>query len=142
MSTAHIEHVNLTVSDLEATAQWLITALPHWRVRGQGQVDWFGQQIRWMHVGDDHTYLALQEGAQGEPLDWRDLKPGVKHIGLVVDSLDAAVSRLEQAGHALDHWGGETAWRRSVYLIAPGGLQFELVEYRSADPALRNDYAA
>jgi hypothetical protein len=31
--------------------------------------------------------------------------------------------------------------RRSAYVVAPGSVQFEFVQYNSTDPALRNDYS-
>jgi hypothetical protein len=63
-------------------------------------------------------------------------------VGLLVPSVDEAVSRLALAGYALDHWGGATPSRRSVYVVDPDSVQFEFVEYLCDDPAARNAYAA
>lgn len=141
MSTATLEHVNLTVNDLTLSLHFVQTALPAWRVRGQGRMDWFGKPIRWLHVGTDETYLALQSGGEGAALDWQSHRTGVKHVGLVVSDLDAVVGRLTEAGFALDHWGGASAYRRSAYFVEAGSVQFEFVEYLSEDPAMRNHYA-
>ena len=46
MSTANLEHVNLTVSDLDRSLRFVQAALPDWRVRGQGRMDWFGKPIQ------------------------------------------------------------------------------------------------
>jgi catechol 2,3-dioxygenase-like lactoylglutathione lyase family enzyme len=140
MTTA-LEHVNITVQDLGRTLEFLQAALPDWRVRGEGRMDWFGKPIRWLHYGGDDHYLALQSGGEGAALDWQSHLTGVKHVGLVVASVEAVVQRLAEAGFLLDHWGGTHPHRRSAYVIAPGSVQFEFVEYHSADPALRNDYA-
>ena len=142
MITDHLEHANITVKDVDATARFIGTALPAWRVRGQGTMDWFGTTIRWLHVGTDTFYLALQSGGQGDWPHWRSHTTGLKHLGLVVASVDAVVARLTGAGHALDHWGAETPGRRSVYVVSPDGLQFEFVEYLTPDLAVRNAYAA
>ena len=141
MSTATLEHVNLTVNDLTLSLHFVQTALPAWRVRGQGRMDWFGKPIRWLHVGTDETYLALQSGGEGAALVWQSHRTGVKHVGLVVSDLDAVVGRLTEAGFALDHWGGASAYRRSAYFVEAGSVQFEFVEYLSEDPAMRNHYA-
>lgn len=141
MTTATLEHVNLTVNDLQTTLRFLQTALPDWRVRGQGRMDWFGKPIEWLHVGTATAYLALQSGGEGHALDWTSHRTGVKHVGLVVSDLNAVVARLTEAGFPLDHWGGATAYRRSAYFVEPGSVQFEFMEYLTDDPALRNHYA-
>jgi catechol 2,3-dioxygenase-like lactoylglutathione lyase family enzyme len=141
MSRSTFEHVNLTVTDLPRVLHFVQTALPDWRVRGGGTMDWFGQPIDWCHVGTDEAYIALQSGGNTEALDWQSLATGVKHIGLVVPDMDAVVQRLTAAGFPLDHLGDLTAVRRSAYVVAPGSVQFEFVQYNSTDPALRNDYS-
>ena len=84
----------------------------------------------------------LQGGGEGEVTDWKSHRLGPKHVGLVVPSVDAVVARLAAAGYPLDHWGGQTASRRSVYVVDPDSVQFEFVEYLSEDVALRNAYEA
>jgi len=141
MPRTYLEHLNLTVRDVDCCTAFLLAALPAWRVRGQGRMDWFGKQIEWRHVGDDTFYLALQGGSEGEITPWQSHRLGPKHVGLVVLSVDAVVARLAEAGYPLDHWGGQTAGRRSVHVIDPNSVQFEFVEYLTDDPAARNDYA-
>lgn len=136
-----LEHINVTVRDIDRSTRFLLTALSEWQVRGEGSMDWFGKPIVWRHVGDDRFYLALQGGGEGEPLDWKSHHVGAKHIGLVVESVDAVVARLHAAGYALDHWGASTRSRRSAYIVDPDSVQFEFVEYLSDDVALRNDYS-
>lgn len=80
MPQAILEHVNLTVRDIDRTVRFLQTALPDWRVRGEGTMDWFGTPIRWLHIGTDDHYLALQCGSEGEDLDWRSHHVGAKHL--------------------------------------------------------------
>lgn len=142
MTGTLLEHINITVRDVDRSTRFLLAALPDWRVRGGGRMDWFGTPITWQHVGGDTFYLALQSGGEGEVMDWKSLRLGPKHVGLVVPSVDAVVARLAEAGYPLDHWGGETPGRRSVYVVDPDSVQFEFVEYLSEDLAVRNAYAA
>jgi hypothetical protein len=139
--TAYVEHVNATVQDVDLAVRYLTTALPEWGVRGGGTMDWYGKPMRWVHVGSDAHYIALQSGGEGPGVDWRGSATGIKHVGIVVPSLHAVVERLAAAGFALDHWGGETAHRKSVYFMLGDDFQLEFVEYRTPDPALRNVYA-
>ena len=85
---------------------------------GSALASWAGKPIRWAHVGSDRCYVALQGGGEGQAIDWRGHEPGLKHVGIVAADLAAVVDRLERAGHPLDHWGGRTAYRNSVYLLA------------------------
>jgi catechol 2,3-dioxygenase-like lactoylglutathione lyase family enzyme len=141
MNPVMLEHLNLTVDNLEATTRFILTALPSWRVRGQGEMDWYGKRIAWRHVGDDNFYLALQEGGEGATPHWGSHQLGAKHVGLVVPDVAALVQRLTEAGFPLDHWGADVPTRLSAYLLAPGGFQFEFVEYRTRDLAARQCYA-
>ncbi|MBL0087605.1 MAG: VOC family protein [Ideonella sp.] len=142
MPAITLEHANITVTDPDRALRFFTTALPGWRVRGGGEMDWYGKPIRWTHVGTDDVYIALQSGGEGPGPDWQGHATGVKHLGLVVDDIDAAVARLQRDGFAVDHWGGQTAHRRSVYLMVGADFQVELVQYLSRDAALRNAYAA
>ena len=135
-----LDHANLTVVDIDRAVAFLTTALPGWRVRGQGRMDWFGTPIRWLHVGNDDSYLALQDGGQGEAMDWRSRRIGVKHLGITVPDLDAVVQRLAAAGWAMDHPGGTHPHRRSAYYVADELVQIEFMQYLSAQPEQRNDY--
>ncbi len=141
VNTAALEHVNLSVNDLERTLRFVQSALPNWRVRGQGRVAGPGKPHQWLHVGSDNEYLSLYSGGEGLAPDWQGDQTGVKHVGLVVSDLDAVVARLTEAGFPLDHWGGSSAYRRSAYFVEPGSVQFEFVQYLSNDPALRNHCA-
>jgi catechol 2,3-dioxygenase-like lactoylglutathione lyase family enzyme len=140
--TTVLEHLNITVRDIARTTGFLLAALPDWRVRGGGRMDWFGTPIAWQHVGSDSVYLALQDGGEGDVMDWRSRRLGPKHVGLVVPSVDAVVARLAATGYPLDHWGTPSPGRRNVYIIDPDSVQFEFVEYLTDKVARRNDYAA
>jgi catechol 2,3-dioxygenase-like lactoylglutathione lyase family enzyme len=70
--------------------------------------------MAFLDMGDQ--FLALQEGRRQDPDDSR-------HFGLVVDSLDAARSALEEAGVAV-------LPGRGVNFRDPWGNRVELVDYR------------
>jgi catechol 2,3-dioxygenase-like lactoylglutathione lyase family enzyme len=138
---AFVEHINATVQDIDGAVRFITTALPGWRVRGGGTLDWYGKTIRWLHVGDEAHYIALQGGGDGPGPDWQSHSTGIKHVGIVVPSADAVVERLQAAGFEVDHWSGDDAHRRRVYFMLGDEFQFEFVEYKTQDVALRNAYA-
>ena len=140
-SEPFVEHVNATVQDIDRAARFITTALPEWRVRGGGTLDWYGKTIRWLHVGSDTHYIALQSGGDGPGPGWQSHRTAIKHVGIVVPSVQAVVERLQAAGFELDHWGGQTEHRQSAYFMLSDDFQLEFVEYQTQDAALRNVYA-
>jgi hypothetical protein len=144
MNPSRLEHLNVSLTDLDRATRALQAIVPHWSVRGAGTwADDDGSVHAWRHVGDDFQYLALYQAVPGRPLHASGTGSAFNHLGLVVDDLDAALGRLRALDIALDHVGGSTAHRRSAYVvIEPERLQIELVAYDSAEPALRNVYDA
>ncbi len=138
---AYVEHANISVLNVEETINFLTTAIPSWSVRGQGKMDWFGEQVRWFHVGNKDSYIAVQEGGSGQVQNWKEKWTGVKHIGIVVSDLDSLVSRLSEAGYPVDHAGAEHPHRRNVYIFDSNNIQYEFIEYLSDKPEEKNDYS-
>lgn len=132
-----IEHANLVVDDMAPVLAFLETALPHWRIRASGRSEWSGKPRRWLHFGDDYTYLTLNDNGEGPPRDLTGHAQGLAHIGFCVHGLDGLMTRLAAKGYAPRVPLNEEPWRRNVYYIA-GGLEFEFVEYLSDIPAERN----
>lgn len=124
-----LEHVNLTVSDLDAAAKFYGELL--------------GLKIRWrrepgspetpaIHIGDDRSYLALFQAdpAKAGRLDEPEYgRVGFNHVGLVVDDLDAKVAWLAQRGIETEIEDSYEPGRRA-YFYDPDGIEVELVEYR------------
>ncbi|PQA87229.1 VOC family protein [Hyphococcus luteus] len=140
-----IEHVNLFVTELDLTARFLMSAFPHWRVRGEGGGDWYGAPRRWAHIGDDDNYLTLNEfnlpkAMRGRHRDLQSAEPGLAHIGFEVTNLDTVVERLADAGYEPAKLGEDHPHRRNLYYINEEGLEFEFVEYSSAVPSEKNLY--
>ena len=144
-----IEHVNLFVTAIGPTLDFLQTAFPEWRVRGEGGGQWAGAPRRWLHVGDDDFYITLNdfgpdrgardsEAAAGRDRD--SAEPGLAHIGFEVAALDAVAARLKKAGFTPHHHGEDHPHRRNLYFLDGEGLEFEFVEYLSDVPAEKNLY--
>ena len=136
--TLKIEHANLTVHNVEAIAAFLKTAFPEFRVRREGMND--GR--RWMHIGTDDTYLALNEASAESAERWVPYsgKPGVNHLGYEVDDADAIRQRLAAAGYKDSTYPNRHPHRKRVYFHDPEGNDWEFVQYLSDDYAERNDY--
>ncbi len=134
------EHANLVVTDISATLEFIQTAFPDWRVRGQGKMEWHGKPRHWLHVGDDDYYITLNDDGAGAIRDLTGHNPGLAHLGFVVDELDDVIERLEANGYRVDIEGPDHPFRKNVYFLDPGGIQFEFVQYLSDDPAERNRY--
>jgi len=135
---AYIEHANITVPDIDAAIAFLMVVEPAFTVRrDEAQED----SYRWVHVGDDRCYIALQEPhPYAEPdaprRPYKDF--GVNHLGWVVEDLDAVVSRLEQAGYRRGIPVTPHPHRKRAYFHDAAGFEWELVEYTSDDPAERH----
>ena len=142
MNPSRLEHLNVTLTDLDRATRALQAIVPQWSVRGAGTWDdGDGRAHAWRHVGDDFQYLALYEAGPGSALRASGPRSAFNHLALVVDDLDAALTRLRALDIPLDHVGGSTAHRRSAYvMIEPERLQIELVAYDSAVPSERNVY--
>jgi hypothetical protein len=138
-----LEHLNISLADLDRATRALQAIAPDWTVRGAGTYDdGSGHVCEWRHVGSDFQYLSLYEASPGSRLQASGATSSFNHFALVVDDLDAALARLRDVGVALDHIGGSTEHRRSAYVvIEPERLQIELVAYDSPVPSERNVYA-
>lgn len=134
-----LEHANLVVRDVDAAVRFLQTAFPHFRVRHEG-TSWRG--ARWLHIGDDDTYLAINEATEDASEPWVPYagKPGLNHLGYEVDDVDALRARLSAAGYRDSTVPNVHPHRKRVYFYDSEGNDWEFVEYSSDDPALRNDY--
>jgi len=133
-----LEHANIVVRDIEATTRFLSAAFPEFRVRREG----LNEGRRWMHIGTDDTYIALNE-ASGEPAEkWVPYsgKPGVNHLGFEVEDVAALRDRLAAAGFKDSTYPNNHPHRQRVYFHDADGNDWEFVEYYSDDPAERNDY--
>ncbi len=138
MST-RLEHANLVVRDVEETLRFLQTAFPDFRIRGEGTTL---QGARWVHVGNDEAYVALQPASEEPAEPWVPYggRPGTNHLGFEVDDAEAVRTRLAAAGYQDSTVPNAHPHRKRVYFHDAEGNDWEFVEYLSDDRARRNDY--
>ncbi len=134
-----LEHANIVVKDMQPTLSFLQCAFPHWRVRSEGQSEWSGKLRNWLHFGDDHTFITLNDNGVGDPRDLKGHAQGLAHLGFTVTGIERLVKRLSKHGYAPSVALQTMGYRRNVYYIDAAGLEFEFVEYLSDDPAERNE---
>lgn len=137
--TVRMEHANLHVRHFDDAVRFLRAAFPEFRIRSESMRD----GLRWMHIGTDDTYIALNESNQ-EPVPGNapyDGKPGVNHLGFEVENVDALRERLTAAGFRDSTYPNRHPHRKRVYFYDADGNDWEFVEYFTDDVALRNDYA-
>ena len=123
---AHLEHVNITVSNPAQTAQ-LLCELFDWHIRWEGPSQMGGNTV---HVGTDDDYLAVYTYDGNPPGKGRtgSRKGGLNHVGVVVEDLDAIERRVEEHGLTPFSHGGYEPGRR-FYFLDHDGIEFEVVSY-------------
>ncbi len=136
--TIRLEHANITVRDIDPMLRFLETAFPGFAIRAEG----LNNDRRWVHVGNDDTYIALNEASRTPAEAWvpYDGKPGVNHLGYEVDDVEALRRRMLDAGYHDSTYPNEHPHRSRVYFYDPEGNDWEFVQYFSDNPAERNDY--
>ena len=139
VATVRLEHANLTVKDIDATAQFLRTAFPDFRIRNEGKTL---KGNRYVHVGTDDTYFALTESNADPAEDWVPYSgaPGLNHFGFEVDDVEALRQRLSTAGYTESTVPNSHPHRKRVYFYDPNNHDWEFVQYLSDVPSERHDY--
>lgn len=138
--TARIEHANLTVPDIDAAIRFLKAVEPDYEIMADRRSP---DGVRWVHLGVNGTYLAIEEPhdrTAASELNPRYRNWGFNHLGLVVDDIAVAKERLEAAGFYEGHVPEINEFRIRRYFYDSAGLEWELVEYLTADPARRYGY--
>ncbi len=134
----HLEHVNLVVNNLEKSLAFYQAAFPQWRVRDQGEGEWFGKARTWLHFGDDYQYIAMSDHGEGENRNLDGHEVGFAHFAFVTSDMDAVIARLAKAGFPIAKDGAEEPFRRNVYFLDADGFEVEFVQYLSDLPEERN----
>lgn len=122
MTNASLEHVNLTVTDLDRSTRFF-EELCGWHVRWRGPAMLGGETV---HIGTDSAYLALytnpaSRGGHGKGRPFN-------HVGLQVDDLAAAEKVV--IGQGLKTWGHDDYEPgRRFYFYDWDGIEFEVVSY-------------
>ncbi len=133
-----LEHVNLVGKNTELSLVFYQAAFPHWKVRAQGESEWYGKPRKWVHFGDDYQYIAISDFGEGENRDLTGHSVGFAHLAFAVTDLGALVKRLNEAGYAIYKEGSEASYRKNVYFLDEDGFEIEFTEYLSDLPHERN----
>ena len=138
--SVRLDHANLIVRDMDGMIRFLQTAFPDFEVRGGGTGP---TGARWIHIGTENTYIALNEATQDAGESWIPYagKPGLNHLGFEVDDADAVRHRLGAAGYQDTTVPNAHPARRRVYFHDAEGNDWEFVQYLVDDPVQRHDYA-
>ena len=136
--TIRMEHANLHVRHFDDAVRFLKTAFPEFQVRSES----VSEGKRWMHIGTDETYIALNETDidRSPNTEAYDGKPGVNHLGYEVDDVEGLRERLSAAGFKDSTYPNSHPHRKRVYFYDADGNDWEFVQYLTDDVALRNDY--
>lgn len=124
--TARLEHVNVTVSDLDRSVA-MVEAVFGWHLRWRGGSIHDGESA---HMGEKDTYIALYQHPKQskEGVDSYTTTGGLNHIGVVVEDLDATEARVKVAGFApYSHADYEPG--RRFYFNDMDGTEWEVVSY-------------
>jgi predicted enzyme related to lactoylglutathione lyase len=130
--------LNLVVNDVPAELAFYQAAFPQWRVRDQGESDWYGKRRKWLHLGDDYQYLTFNDNGEGNNRDLAGHQTGLAHFAFVTSNIDAVIERLAAAGFPVAKDGADEPYRKNVYFVDPAGFEVEFVQYLSDIPEQRN----
>ena len=129
-----VEHLNITVPDVDAALEFLSVVAPDFKVRKDVKAP---NKHRWVHVGNEQCYFALQEPHldSASPNDPQSTYKnyGINHIGLVVDDIKAVEEHLVSKGYKRGIVAPEERYRKRAYFFDSAGFEWELTEYLSAD---------
>lgn len=137
----YLEHANITVSNINEAIKFLRTAFPHFKPRGEGESEENGIVKKWLHLGTDETYVALQQISskdEGTRRPYRDV--GINHLGFVVTDVESIASNLNKAGYRESIDVEPNPFRKRYYFFDADGIEYEFIEYLTEDFAERNDY--
>lgn len=134
----YLEHANITVNNLDNTILFFQTAFDDFKVRGGGT----NEGRKWIHLGNESTYIALNEAATAVTTEKSYSKSGINHIGFVVNDVDSLAIRLLEAGYSRDYPKQVERFRIRDYFADADGNQFEFVQYLSDVISERNSFEA
>ena len=135
-----IEHLNITVPDIDAAIKFIQIVAPDFSVRKDEKPP---GSYRWVHIGNDQCYFALQEphlGTTPEVAKQTYKNFGVNHIALVVEDIVSIEKTLVKAGYKRSIDTPIEMFRKRLYFFDHAGFEWELVEYTSTLPSEKYHY--
>ncbi|MDP6039712.1 MAG: VOC family protein [Candidatus Latescibacteria bacterium] len=139
--SCRLEHANITVESVDEGIRFLTTAFPDFKVRGDGRSENGEFKKHWLHVGNDQTYIALEEitpKTESGRRAYRDV--GFNHVGFVVNDLAEVIQRLQDVGYKTGDLAEEIDYRQRTYIFDENGVEWEFVQYLSEEPEKANVY--
>lgn len=135
----YLEHANIAVPDIDQAIAFLCVIEPSFYVRCD-ELSKDGR--RWVHVGNQQVYIALQEATSANPQYPQKSYDnyGVNHLAWVVDDFDMVVQRLEQKGYKAGIAVKPHPYRKRAYYYDHAGFEWEIVQYLSSKNEERNSY--
>lgn len=122
-----LEHINVTVCDLERTSAWM-EQIFGWSVRWRGASIYDGESL---HIGSDESYIALYRpkvAPQKALQSSYETRSALNHLAVVVDDLDDIEEKVLAAGFKpVSHADYEPG--RRFYFKDEDGLEVEVVQY-------------
>ncbi len=128
MTIARLEHVNVTVSNPEKTAN-LLCHIFDWKFRWSGPSKNGGTTY---HVGNDDCYIAFytHESSKREIIGSTQLINGLNHIAITVDNIQKTEDRVKSLGFKPHNHGDYEPGHR-FYFHDHDGIEYEVVSYVS-----------
>ena len=134
----YLEHANITVNNLDNAVDFFQAAFPDFQIRGGGD----SNSRKWVHLGNDVTYISLNESLV-QQINIKDYtKPGINHLGFVVEDVNTITERLLAAGYKRDYPKQEENYRIREYFADTDGNEYEFVQYLSEEISERNLFGA
>ncbi len=140
--TCQLDHVNISVVDIDRTVAFLRIAFPEFIVRGGGQGEYQGATTAWLHLGIDELYVSVNTTSKTVTRQQPHGVPetGINHVGFIVENVDDVQGKYEAAGFRCVPVD-ELPSRKRLYVDDSDGIQWEFIQYMSDDFAVRNDYS-
>jgi catechol 2,3-dioxygenase-like lactoylglutathione lyase family enzyme len=123
MPTARLEHVNISVTDADRTAD-LIARLTGWHRRWDGPSLNGGRSI---HLGSDDAYVAIHTSPSVTGNFVKSVP--LNHVGIAVDDLAAAEALVAGEGLVPMNHSDYDPGPKSFYFFDWDGIEWEIVSY-------------
>lgn len=134
----YLEHANITVNNIQSSVYFFQTAFPDFKIRGGGETN--GR--KWIHLGNEITYIAINEAKTHVKFEKDYTKSGINHLGFVVEDIEIIATRLLHAGFKRDYPKQIEEFRIRDYFADTDGHEYEFVQYLSEKIDERNFYDA
>ncbi|MFT5860723.1 MAG: putative lactoylglutathione lyase [Flavobacteriaceae bacterium] len=132
----YLEHSNITVTNIESSTRFFQAAFPDFIIRGGGTRN----DRKWIHLGNETTYVALNETLSKEHHSKNYAKNGFNHLGFVVSDVKSLAKNLLEAGFKRDYPKQIEKFRIRDYFLDEDGNEFEFIQYLSDKLEERNFY--